>query len=158
MDRRTLRSVFLSAFNLEGLEYAGGGCQVIHPELTWTVSLVVDGSGKPAPYRVVLGVSLLQLGEPAPRDAEKCALFWPIPYGSADSGTASRLSMPDAAFPDWSGTQDDRASAIAQCVAEVVAYTRHVASLKDLRRRYASGDYDGAFIITPLRELLQARS
>ena len=66
--------------------------------------------------------------------------------------------MPDAVFPDWSGTEDERATAIAQCVASVVRYARQVDSLDELRARYSVGDYDGAFIIAPLRLLLEEAS
>jgi hypothetical protein len=66
--------------------------------------------------------------------------------------------MPDAAFPDWGGTDDDRATAIGQCVAGAVHYVRQVDSLDELRARYSLGDFDGALIIAPLRQLLDEAS
>ena len=158
MDRPTLRRMFLSAFKAEGLDYRDGGCQVVHPDLTWSVSLVLDGTGMKAPYRLVLGASVSQLGDLAPRNAEDCYLFWPVAYESSDAASPATLRMPDAAFPAWSGTEYERAVAIAQCVASVVAYARQVDSLEELRRRYSVGEYDGAFIIAPLRVLLEAPS
>ncbi len=158
VDRRTLRRMFLSAFESEGLDYVGGGCQVAHPDLTWSMSMVVDGIGTRAPYRLVLGASLPQLGDLSPRNAEDCYLFWPLDYESSDEARPGAPRMPDAVFPDWSGTEDDRATAIAQCVASVVRYARQVDSLDELRARYSVGDYDGAFIIAPLRQLLEEAS
>lgn len=158
MDRRTVRRMFLSAFAFEGLDYVGGGCQVAHPALTWSISLVIDGSGERAPYRLVLGASLPQLGELAPRNAEDCHLFLPLGFEAGDEAGPGAPGMPDAAFPDWEGTEDDRATAIAQCVASVARYARQVVSLNELRARYSVGDYDGAFIIAPLRRLLEQAS
>lgn len=150
--------MFLSAFESEGLEYVGGGCQVAHPGLTWSISLVVDGTGTRAPYRLVLGASLPQLGDLAPRNAEDCYLFLPLSYMRSDEASPGALRMPDAAFPNWSGTEDDRGRAIDQCVTSVVRYARQVDSLDGLRARYVVGDYDGAFIIAPLRQLLEDAS
>ena len=155
MDRPTLRRMFLSALESEGLDYVGGGCQVAHPGLTWSISLVVDGIGTRAPYRLVLGASLPQLGSLAPRNAEDCALFLPLSYGSGDEARPGAPRMPEAVFPDWPGTEEDRATAIGQCVASVASYTRQVDSVDELRARYSVGDYDGAFLIAPLRQLLE---
>jgi hypothetical protein len=147
--------MFLSAFEAEGMDYVGGGCQVAHPDLTWSMSLVVDGTGTRAPYRLVLGASLPQLGDLAPHNAEDCYLFLPLDYESSEEARPGTPFMPDAVFPDWSGTQDDRARAVLQCVASVVRYARQVDSLDELRARYSDGDYDSAFIIAPLRKLLE---
>lgn len=105
--------MFLSAFESEGLVYADGGCQIVHPDLTWSVSLVVDGTGTQAPYRLVLGASLLQLGDIAPRSAEDCHMFWVLAY-AGDAANPGPLRMPDAVFPEWSGAAEERATAIAQ--------------------------------------------
>jgi hypothetical protein len=147
-----------SAFGSEGLDYSDGGCQVAHPGLTWSISLVVDGTGTRAPYRLVLGASLPQLGDLAPRHAEECYLVLPLDYDSSEGTGPDVPRMPDAVFPDWSGTEDDRATAIGQCVASVVRYARQVDSLDELRARYSVGDYDGAFMIAPLRSLLDETS
>lgn len=150
--------MFLSAFESEGLKYADGGCQVVHPDLTWSISLVVDGSGTRAPYRIVLGASLARLGDLAPRDAEDCYLVWPLAYEGGGTDDSGAPHMPDAAFPDWSGADQDRATAIAQCVASVVRYARQVDSLGGLRARYSAGEYEGALIIAPMRRLLDEAS
>jgi hypothetical protein len=153
--RRTLRRMFLSAFESEGLDYVGGGCQVAHADLTWSMSLVVDGTGTRAPYRLILGASLPKLGDLAPRNAEECYLFLPLNHESSDGPRPGVPRMPDAAFPDWAGTEDARARAIDECVASVVRYARQVDSVDGLRARYSAGDYGGAFIIAPLRKLLE---
>jgi hypothetical protein len=158
VDRRTLRRMFLSAFESESLDYAGGGCHVVHPELTWSMSLVVDGTGTRAPYRLVLGASLPQLGDRAPRNAEDCYLFWPLAYEGSDAASPGALRMPAAVFPDWPGTEDGRSTAIGQCVASAVRYARQVDSLDELRARYSVGEYDSAFIVTRLRLLLEDAS
>ena len=150
--------MFLSALESEGLNYAGGGCQVVHSDLTWSISLVVDGTGTRAPYRLVLGASFPQLGDLAPRKAEDCYLFWPLAHVDSDTAGPGAPRMPNAVFPDWSGAEDDRATAIAQCVASVVRYARQVDSLDELRARYFVGEYDGAFIIAPVRQLLEEAS
>lgn len=90
IDRRNLRRMFLAAFEFEGLDYADGGCQIVHRDLTWSISLMVDGSGARAPYRLVLGASLSRLGGLAPRSAEDCYLSWPLPY------EGSNTTRPDA--------------------------------------------------------------
>jgi hypothetical protein len=153
--RRTLRRMFLSAFESERLDYAEGGCQIVHADLTWSLSLIVDGNGTSAPYRLVLGASLAQLGDLAPRKAEDCYLFWPLPFVRSDAVGPDAPRMPDAAFPDWSGSDHDRVTAIAQCVADVVRYARQVDSLDEMRARHSAGDYEGAFIIAPMRRLLE---
>lgn len=158
MERPTLRRLFLAAFESEGLKYTGGGCQVVHSDLTWSISLMVDGTGTRAPYRLGLGVSLAQLGDLAPRNAEDCYLFLPLGYEGGDAIGSSVPRMPDAAFPAWGGTDDDRATAIGQCVGGAVRYVRQVDSLDELRARYALGDFDGALIIAPLRQLLDEAS
>jgi hypothetical protein len=150
--------MFLSAFESEGLDYVDGGCQVAHPGLTWSISLVVDGTGRRAPYRLVLGASLPQLGDLAPRNAEDCYLFLPLDYESGDESRPGAPRTPDAVFPDWSGTEDDQATAIGHYVASVVRYARHVDSLDELRARYSLGDYDGAFVVARLRQLLEEAS
>ena len=66
--------------------------------------------------------------------------------------------MPDAVFPEWPGTEDDRAGAISRCVADVLRYARQVDSLAELRARYVSGEYDGALIHVKLRRLLEMAS
>jgi hypothetical protein len=147
--------MFLSAFESEGLEYIHGGAQVAHPELTWSLSLIVDGRGSQAPFRLVLGASLAQLGDLAPGQAEDCYLFLPLGYGDGAEPGAGAPRMPDAAFPDWPGSQAERAAAIGACVAGVVRYARQVDSVRELHARYAAGDYHGAFIIAPLRSLLE---
>lgn len=157
VDRRSLRRMFLSAFESEGLDYAGGGCQVAHPGLTWSISLVIDGTGTRAPYRLVLGASLPQLGDVTPRNAEDCYLVLPIDYDTSED-RAGVPRMPDAVFPEWSGTEDDQAAIIGRCVASVMHYARQVDSLDELRARYWAGDYDGAFMIAPLRHLLEEAS
>jgi hypothetical protein len=150
--------MFLSAFQSEGLNYAGGGCQVAHEDVTWSISLIVDGTGTQAPYRLMLGASLARLENGAPRNAEECGMFLPLAYeGSAPAGSAG-LHMPDAVFPDWSGSDDDRARAVAECVTSVSRYARQVDSLHELRVRHTAGDYAGAFIIAPLRRLLEDAS
>ena len=73
VDRRTLRRMSLLAFKSEGLDYTGGGCQVVHGDLTWSISVVPDGFGADAPYRLVIGASVPQLGSLAPRNAEDCS-------------------------------------------------------------------------------------
>lgn len=148
-DRRSLRRMFLSALKAEGLDYVGGGCQVAHPSLTWSISLVVDGAGSQARYRLVLGGSVPDLGSDAPRDAENCPLALPLAYESSSETTAgaSPPRLPDAVFPESSGTHDARASAIARCVADVVRYARQVNLLDELRTHYSTGEYQGAFII-----------
>lgn len=153
IERRRLRQMFLSAFESEDLDYAGGGCQVVHHDLTWSMTLVVDGAGKLAPYRLVLGCSLPQI-VPAPRRAEDCQLVLPLPYeGSTTVGSVPR--MPDAVFPEWSGTDDLRATVIARSVVESVRYARQVTSLEQLRVRHVAGDYDGAFVAAPMRRILE---
>lgn len=155
VNRRTLRRMFLSALESEGLDYEGSGCRVAHADLTWSISLVVDGSGPRAPYRLVLGASLPQLGDLAPRNAEDCYLVLPLGYESGDGVRPGVPCMPDAVFPDWSGAEDDRARAIVQCVASAVRYAREVDSLDELRARHNVGDYDSAFIVAPMRQLLE---
>jgi hypothetical protein len=131
----------------------------VHPELTWTLSLVVDGSGTKAPYRLVLGASLAELGsEKAPRDAEDCYLVLPLRCGDSRSERADAPQMPDAAFPDWRGQDGERIAAIGTCVRSVVVYTRQIDSVGALRTRYAAGDFDGAVVIAPLRKLLEAEN
>ncbi|WP_182377583.1 hypothetical protein [Nocardioides sp. WS12] len=159
IDRRTLRRMFLSAFDAEGLKYANGGCQLVHKDLKWSISIVVDGSGKRAPYRLILGASLPQLGDLAPRNAEDCYLFLPLPYGDGEDETEGAIPfIPDAAFPDWAGENEVRAAAIARCVAQVIRYAQGVDSSDALRARYVAGDYNGAFIIAPMRSLLDVGS
>ena len=63
-----------------------------------------------------------------------------------------------AVFPEWTGTEDDRVTAIAQCVSSVVRYVRQVDSMEELRARYSVGEYKGAFIIASLRLLLEEAS
>ena len=70
----------------------------------------------------------------------------------------SVLVMPEAIFPEWRGTDGARREAIKSCVDVLVEYTRQVDSLEHLRQRYASGDFDGAFIILPLSALLERRT
>lgn len=82
----------------------------------------------------------------------------PLGYEGSDGPGPGAPRMPDAAFPDWSGTANDRATAIAQCVASVAQYVRQIDSLDELRARYSVGGYDGAFIIAPLRRLLEQAS
>lgn len=158
MDRKRLRSIFLSAFKAEALEYVGGGAQIAHPELTWTLSLIVDGFGAQAPYRLVLGASLAELGNTAPRNAEDCYLFLPLGYGEVLSEGAGAPQMPDAAFPEWQGQDAQRIAEIGACVARAVKYAEQIRSVHELRTRYAAGDFNGAFIIAPLRKLLEAES
>jgi hypothetical protein len=155
IERRRLRRIFLSAFVSEGLVYEGDGCQVVHADLTWSVSLVVDGTGTHAPYRLVLGASLPQLGDETPRKAEDCYLVWPLSYDSTCT-TDGVPRMPDAASPDWPGTEDARAVAIAECVAAAGRYVREVDSMEALRARYARGHYEDALIIAPMRRVLEA--
>lgn len=152
--------MFLSAFESEGLSYVDGGCQIVHRYLTWSISLVVDGTGTRAPYRLILGASLAQLGDLAPRNAEDCYLVWPLAYEGNDTDTIDPgvPRMPDAVFPDWPGADEDRATAISQCVASVVRYARRVDSPAELRAHYSTGEYDGALIIAPMRGLLDEAS
>ncbi|MFC7500772.1 hypothetical protein [Nocardioides sp. GCM10030258] len=149
--------MFLSSFRSIDLAYVGDGCQVAHPTLTWSISLVVDGSGASAPYRLVLGASLLQLGVLAPRNAEDCYMFLPLGYERSQVNPDLPY-MPDPAFPEWPGTDEERAGAIARCVAGTVRYAREVDSVDALRTRYSGGDYDSAFIMPPMRELLADHS
>ena len=65
--------------------------------------------------------------------------------------------LPDAVFPEWSGTDDARASAIGRSVADV-RYARQANSLDELRAHDLLGEYDGAFIIAPLRQALDEAS
>ena len=155
IERRRLRRIFLSAFESEGLDYKGDGCQVVHADLTWSLSLVVDGSGPQAPYRLALGASLPQLGDEAPAKAEDCYLVWFLSYEGVDTADGVPR-MPDAAFPEWSGPEDARAVAIAGCVAAAVRYVQAVDSMDALRARYDLGDYEHALIVAPMRRLLQA--
>ena len=148
VDRRTLRRMFLSAFKSEGLDYAGGGCQVVHPDLTWSLSLVVDGTGKHAPYRLVLGASVDAIGDDA--------LVWHLSYERSDTTDVATPAMPDAAFPEWSGPEDERVGEIARCVSHAVRYARQVDSLSTLQGRYEVGDYNGALITASMRSLLEA--
>lgn len=149
--------MFLAAFESGGVVYAGDGAQIVHPELTWSISLVADSTGPRAPYRLVLGASVAQLGTgPAPRAAEDCYLFLPLSYESGDEPQSRVPRMPAAAFPEWSGTESDRATAIDACVAGVASYARDVDCIDALRTRYAEGDYDNADIVLPLRALLEA--
>ena len=140
IERPRLRRIFLSAFASEGLDYEDGGCQVVHPDLTWSLSLVVDGPGPQAPYRLVLGASLPQLSDEAPRTAEDCYLVWFLSFEGVDTADGVPR-MPDAAFPEWSGTEDERAAAIATCVVTAVRYVQAVDSMDALRARYNVGDY-----------------
>lgn len=82
-------------------------------------------------------------------------MYLPVAYEGANGGTHS-LSMPDASFPEWVGTDEERAEAIARCVARAVDYARQVGSFEELRGRYAAGEYGGAFIIAPLRRMLES--
>ena len=153
IERGRLRRIFLSAFASEGLDYEGDGCQVVHADLTWSLSLVVDGPGPQAPYRLVLGASLTQLSDEAPRKAEDCYLVWFLCYGGVDSAVEIPR-MPDAAFPEWSGTEDARAAAIAGCVIAAVRYVRAVDSMEALRTCYALGHYEHALIVAVMRRFL----
>lgn len=155
IERRRLRRMFLKAFVSEGLVYEGDGCQVVHAGLTWTVSLVVDGIGTRAPYRLVLGASLPRLGDEAPRRAEDSYLVWPLSYESTRT-TDGVPRMPDAAFPEWPGTEDVRAIVITECVAAVVRYVRDVDSMEALRARYSRRHYEDALISAPMRRALEA--
>ena len=155
IERPRLRRILLSAFASEGLDYEGDGCQVVHADLTWSLSLVVDGTGPQAPYRLVLGASLTQLSDEAPRKAENCYLVWFVSYEGVDSAVGVPW-MPDAAFPEWSGTEDARAAAIARCVVAAVRYVRAVDSMDALRSCYGLGHYEHALIVAPMRRLLQA--
>lgn len=149
--------MFLAAFESEGLVYTGEGAQIVHPELTWSISLVVNSTGPRASHRLVLGASLPQLGTgPAPRAAEDCYLFLPLSYEIGDEPQSRIPRMPAATFPEWSGTESDRAAAIEACVAGVASYARDVDCIDALRTRYAEGDYDDADIVLPLRVLLEA--
>lgn len=150
--------MFLSAFKSEGLDYVGGDAQIAHPGLTWTLSLIVDGFGAQAPYRLVLGASLAELGSTAPRNAKDCYLFLPLGYGDGTSEGAGAPLMPDAAFPEWQGQDAQRIAEIGACVAGAVKYAQQIDSVHALRARYAAGDFNGAFIIAPLRKLLEAES
>jgi len=158
MDRRAVRRVFVTAFRAHGIDYTDGGWQVSHPEMTWTVSLVIDGFGRHAPYRLVLGASVHELGPAVPTSAEDCYLSLPL-YWSRGDARPPGLVMPEAMFPDWRGTDDARREAINSCVNALVEYTGQVDSLEHLRKRYEAGDYyDGAFIILPMRALLERRT
>ena len=115
---------------------------------------MVDGSGARSLYRLVLGAPLAQLGDrPPPRNAEDCFLFLPLGYGSSDNSRPGAPAMADAVFPDWPGTDDDRATAIGQCVASVVRYAREVDSLAEVRGALLRWRLHEAFIIAPLRQL-----
>lgn len=46
----------------------------------------------------------------------------------------------------------------ASALGGAVRYVRQVDSLDELRARYALGDFDGALIIAPLRQLLDEAS
>jgi hypothetical protein len=153
IERTRLRRLFLSAFRSHDLDYVDGGAQIEHHELTWTCSLIVDGRGATAPYRLVIGASVAQLAPEAPRAAEDCYLFLPLAYERTriEGGPPS---MPDAAFPDWPGSDVDRADIIDALVGQVVTYAGQVDSLSGLRERYGYGDFAGAFIIAPMRSLL----
>lgn len=154
MERRALRRLFVAAFKAHGLTYAEGGWQVAHDDVTWSVSLHADGSGASAPYRLVLGASVRELGALAPRDASDCYLYLPL-YYETEGARSPALTMPDAVFPEWRGSDDERGEAIAACVDAVVAYIGSVDSVDRLRERYAAGDYDNAGIILPMRAFLE---
>ena len=145
--------MFVSALESEGLDYADGGCQVAHADLTWSLSLVVDGAGALAPYRIVLGASSSQLGMEAPRNAEDCYLVLPLPYagGNAVHGVPR---MVDAVFPEWPGTDAARAAAIAGVVGTAVRYVRQIDTLHELRGRHVLGHFDSALIVAPMHRLL----
>lgn len=122
---------FVSAFRSHGVEYADEGWQVIHPELTWSVSTFsaeeADGG-----TRTVLGCSLAELGTgPAPANAEDCYLVLPL---------------------DMTGEE------VGPFVQRLVAYVRSVDSLPKLRERYAAGDFDRADIVFPLVARLRTSS
>ncbi len=157
MDRRAVRRAFATAFRTHGIDHADGGWLVSHPELTWTVSLVVDGSGRNAPHRLVLGASLHELGREVPTSAENCYLSLPL-YWSGGDVRPPGLVTSEAMFPEWRGTDDERRQAVKSCVDALVEYTRQVSTLEHLRKRYEAGDYDGAFIILPMRALLERRT
>lgn len=155
MERRALRRLFVKGFKAHGLHYAEGGWQVEHDDVTWSVSLHADGSGVAAPYRLVLGASVRELAPLAPRDAWDCYLFLPLYYSESEGTRSSALTMPDAAFPEWPGTDEERAEVIAGCVDGVMGYISSVDSVDRLRERYTAGDYDNAGIILPMRSLLE---
>lgn len=149
--------MFLDAFESNGMVYAGGGAQIVHPELTWSISLVADSTGPRPSYGLVLGASVAQLGTgSAPRDAEDCYLVLPLTYESGNEPQSRIPRLPAAAFPEWSGPGSDQAAAIDACVAGVASYARDVDCFEALRTRYAEGDYDDADIVLPLRVLLEA--
>jgi hypothetical protein len=61
------------------------------------------------------------------RRAEDCYLY--LPFGFAD--------------------------AVNACVKHAVTYMNQVNSVAAFRARFAAGDFDGAFIIAPVRRLLE---
>ena len=124
--------------------------------MAWTLSLVVDGVGADVPYRLLLGASFNAFGgehEP-PRRADDCYLF--LPLGFAETSPPGGLPvMPSASFPAWKGEEAVRADAINACVRQAVEYMSRVNSVAALRARWRTGEFDSAFVIAPVRQLLE---